>query len=69
MGLSFSSTYEQLVQAIEYNDIERLKKTLESLTKEQIREFCADSCPEDQLNRSLLHHAVWRGCTSYINIK
>ena len=63
MGLSFSTTYEQLVKLIEDNDIEGLKKILNSLTKEQIKEYCADSCPEDQLNRSLLHHAVWRGKT------
>ena len=61
MGLSFSSTYEQLVKAIEDNNMDSLKKILDTLTKEQIREYCSDSCPEDQLNRSLLHHAVWRG--------
>jgi hypothetical protein len=61
MGLSFSTTYDQLVKLIEENDADGLKKLLNTLTKEQIREYCADSCSEDQLNRSLLHHAVWRG--------
>lgn len=68
MGLSWSSTYDQLVKLIELNDTEGIKKILSSVNKEEIREYCCDSCPEDQLNRSLLHHAVWKDDNAILQI-